>query len=288
MVAAQTHAARVAPAVVQKAYIEKRRERVGSFVSENPAYQANKRKTALNSQADATGVGRQIAKLNQAAEIQNQQIAAVLAEVTGETLDVYPKSWWNWWRGYLDNHPDVAAGGAKQQFNSALLNQSARGLARGTWVWTLEGLRTIEAILPGDFVLSQDPASGELAFKAVVAIDVPRELSVSKLDIDGSSIHCAPGHVVWQSGLGWRRVSKLATNDSLHGVEAEHRLEQSSEFYSIDCYDLIVDGFHTFFVGESGILMHDATPIQPAYVALPGFSPAAVASAARLAAVAKQ
>jgi len=157
-------------------------------------------------------------------------------------------------------------------------------LARGTWIWTLEGLRAVETVLPGDYVLAQDPESGELAYRVVLAIDVPREFAVTKLEFDSHSVHCAPGHVVWRSGTGWRRVSKLVSSDSLHGVEVQLKLRQSTEAFSIDCYDLIVDGFHTFFVGESGVLVHDATPIKPTYVALPGFSSATVAGAVQLAA----
>jgi len=286
MVPAHTHAARRLPEIVREAYTEEKKTRVGTAISENSVYQLNKQQTGQKSQADAANVDRQIAEFNQAAEIQNQQIVDVLTEVTGETLDVFPKSWWNWWRGYLDNHPDVATAGARQQLNAALLNQSPRGLSRGTWIWTLEGLRAVETILPGDYVLAQDPDSGELAYKVVLAIDVPRQLAVTKLDIARSSVHCASGHVVWRSGTGWRRVSKLAASDSLHGVKAELQLERSAESFSIDCYDLIVDGFHTFFVGESGILAHDATPIKPTYVALPGISAATVANAVRLVAAA--
>lgn len=56
-----------------------------------------------------------------------------------------------------------------------------------------------------------------------------------------------------------------------------------AESYPIDTYDLIVDDFHTYFVGKQGTLSHDATPVGRTFVALPGFSPAAVANAARLA-----
>lgn len=285
LVPAHTHPAYEVPARFSEARTDYRREYVGDFYSPNPEYDSQRRKAISKSQSDATGVKRRVEVFNQAAERQNERIAEVLSEVTGETLDAFPKSWWNWWSDYLDLHPDLANSGARLQLNQSLMNKEPRGLSRGTWIWTLEGLRPVENVLPGDYLLSQHPQTGELAYQVVLAIAAPQELEVRKLSFDENSIHCTPGHVLWRAGTGWRRVSKLLPNDSLHSVKESPRLIQSSEAFSIDCYDLIVDGFHTFFVGESGILVHDATPIQPTYLALPGFSPATVARATRLAAV---
>jgi len=90
---------------------------------------------------------------------------------------------------------------------------------------------------------------------------------------------------------------RLAARKELRGVREpaavpalldEFAEEGTTEEQTIDCYDLIVDGFHTYFVGESGILAHDATPIKPTYVALPGISPAGVANAVRLVAAANR
>ncbi|MEM8944073.1 MAG: hypothetical protein AAGD11_02740 [Planctomycetota bacterium] len=229
-------------------------------------------------------VERQLEAHNQAIAANNQRVAEVLTEVTGETLSAFPKSWWNWWGTYLDAHPDIGTSGTRQQLNAALLNQQPRGLARGTWVWTRRGKRPIEQVRPGDFVLSQDTKTGELAYQLVLAIAAPRSLAVSKVEVDETELHCAPGHVVWSTGAGWQRVSKLNTNQSLHGLAAESPINDVVDAFEIDSYDLIVDGFHTFFAGERGVLVHDGTPIAPTHVALPGFSPAAVATAIELAA----
>jgi len=115
----------------------------------------------------------------------------------------------------------------------------------------------------------------------VLALATPQRMAVSKVDVSGAELHCAPGHVVWATGTGWQRISKLTSGQSLHGVATEARVEQVNKAFEIDSYDLIVDGFPTFFVGEHGLLVHDATPIGSAPVALPGFSPAAVADAVK-------
>lgn len=278
----------IVPAVNRPAYSYKQktvsRSYAGTAHFELPDYQARRNRTLNRSKADAVRVGNKIAQMNQMKTERNERIADVLMEVTGEQLDAFPKSWWNWWAGHLERHPDVATEGTRQQLNAALLNQQQRGLARGTWVWTREGKRPIESIMPGDYVLAQEPSSGELAYKIVMASSSPFRMNVSKVETGDAQLFCAPGHVVWATGSGWKRVSHLEEGKSIHGAKTEADVSSLGEAFEIESYDLIVDGFHTFFVGEQGLLVHDGTPIGPTYGALPGFSPAAVANAAKLAA----
>jgi hypothetical protein len=194
-------------------------------------------------------------------------------------LKAFPQSWWNWRSDYLDKHPGAATQGTRRQLNAALLNQAPRGLARGTSVWTRQGKIPIEQVLPGDYVLAQDPRTGELAYQAVLALTSPRTLQVSKLSVGGAELFCSPGQVAWIAGAGWQRVSQLTPGQALHGVTQADRLARVNPSFEIECYDLVVEEFHTFFAGEQGLLVHEATPIAPAHVALPGLSPAAVATA---------
>ncbi len=255
----------------------------GYSYAEDPTLVAKQQAARGKLRQQALQAQRALQEHNRATLFQNERIAAVLSEVTGETLTAYPKSWWNWWSDYLDSHPGMATVGTRQQLNRALLNQESRGLARGTWVWTRQGQRAVETVRPGHFVLAQDPRTGELAYQVVLALTTPRQMTVSKVEFNETELHCSPGHVVWATGNGWQRVSKLTSGQSLHGVNAEDHVGHVDTAFDIDSYDLIVDGFHTFFVGEQGLLVHDATPIGPSHVALPGFSSAAVAEAVKLA-----
>jgi len=251
---------------------------------ENRAFTAKQQVATGKLRQQAFQAQRALEEHNQATVFQNERIAAVLSEVTGETLSAFPKSWWNWWGEYLNNHPGLATVGARQQLNQALLTQESRGVARGTWVWTRRGQLAVENILPGDYVLAQDPRTGELAYKVVLTVATPRKRMVNKVEFNNDTeLHCAPGHVVWVAGTGWRRVSKLTPGQSLHGATTSSQVSQVDAAFEIDSYDLVVEGFHTFFVGEQGLLVHDATPPSAVHVALPGFSPAAVADAAALA-----
>lgn len=279
-------AARIPARYVQPRYSAERTdyEQVGTIHADDPYFESNKRHTVERSQRRAQETARELTQKNQQIHQRNEHLVEVLTELTGERFEASPKSWWNWWGEYLDRHPDVAATGMRQELNRALLNQDSRGLARGTWVWTRQGLRAVELLRPGDYVLAQHPTSGELAYQVILAVRAPVQITVNKIDLGEDALHCAPGHVVWVSGLGWQRVLALDINQHLHGVRDESKITAVGEAFSIDSYDLVVDGFHTFFIGQPGILVHDATPIRPAFDALPGFSPAAVADAARLAA----
>lgn len=260
------------------------REYAGTANFERPDYQARRNRTVYRARKDADQVSDQIAEGNQIRVARNEQIADTLIEVTGQQLDAFPKSWWNWWGQYLEEHPDVATEGTRKQLNAALLNQQKRGLARGNLVWTRRGKRPIETILPGDFVLAQDPSSGELSYQVVIAVSSRSNLPMSKITSASSELYCAPGHVAWVTGLGWQRVSKLSAGGSLHCATCETVIDSVNETFEIESFDLIVQDFHTMFVGTEGVLVHDGTPIGPTYGALPGFSPAAVADAAKLAA----
>lgn len=258
---------------------------VGDDYFENPYFAQHQRATVQKSQRQANRNQAQLWERNQHITHKNQRIATALAELTGEPFTDAPKSWWTWWGEYLNQHPDVATQGTRQHLNSALLNQQQRGLSQGTWVWTRQGKLPIETLLPGDFVLAQHPRTGELAFKVVLTIKSPQPMQVTKLDIGDTELHCSPSQVVWTTGSGWKRVSNLTAGQTLHGATSEARVQQVQPTFEINTYDLVVDDFHTFFVGDQGTLVHDASPIQPNHTALPGFSPAAVAEAAKLAAL---
>lgn len=246
---------------------------------DNPFYAGVRDQTADTSQYLADQQIDVVGQQNQAIEANNQEIAIVLTDLTGQQLPPTPKSWWNWWAEYLAEHPDQATVGARQQLSMALLNQEARGLARGTWVWTNLGRKPIEQVLHGDYVLAQDPQTGELAYKVVLAITYPQQLTVDKITLGEDAIHCAAGQVAWVTGRGWQLAAKLSTQDSLHGVTDEASITSKAEAFTIDSYDLVVDDFHTYFIGEKGILVHDASPVNPTAAALPGISPAVFADA---------
>ena len=86
------------------------------------------------------------------------------------------------------------------------------------------------------------------------------------------AITTSGGHLYWTSGNGWQKARKLASGAELHSVRGTVRVSAVSEAEFAPTYNLIVDGFHTYFVGSSLILCHDNTISEPTNSLVPGLS----------------
>ena len=248
-----------------------RTEYVGTlYGSELAEYQQTRNRVRRSAQDAASALERQVAEHNRQLAGRNGQIAGVLRELTGQQFDNHPKTWWNWWQDHVGSDPDVAVSDAVRRVQQAMLAQEPQGLARGTWVWTLAGQIPIEEVGVGDFLLSQNPTTGELTFKPVVTAGHVGKQEVAALEVAGGSITCVPSQLFWAAGPGWRRARDLAGGHSLHGVHAAAESGELLEAYPIDAYQAVVKDFHTMFVGESGLLTHDASPVAATSAPLPG------------------
>ena len=91
--------------------------------------------------------------------------------------------------------------------------------AAGTPVWSLTGPKPIETIDPGDRVLSQDPDSGELAYKPVLGVTFRPPSRRLVIGVGGEKITTTLGHPFWVAGEGWRMAKELKTGARLQGLE---------------------------------------------------------------------
>ena len=145
---------------------------------------------------------------------------AVLTETTGLALGSEPTKWWTWWwqdynESYsLDTKPRYEYQ-ARQDYTAVssgdqLLEEYASILtphscfAPGTKVWTLTGSLPIEQMKVGDRVLAQEVESGELAYKAVLAVTVRKPGPRMQVRLGAETIVTTPGHPFWVVGQGWR------------------------------------------------------------------------------------
>jgi hypothetical protein len=63
---------------------------------------------------------------------------------------------------------------------------------------------------------------------------------------------------------------ELGDDAMLHGVAGPARVKATEPAADAEAYNLVVADFNTYFVGESGLLVHDNTPRHSARVAVPG------------------
>jgi hypothetical protein len=141
--------------------------------------------------------------------------------------------------------------------------------ARGTKVWTSTGLVPIENVQVGDQVLSQDPLSGELAFKAVLDTTLGHRDFLA-VDAEGEQIVATGGHIFWVSGAGWRMTKELKVGDRLHTVTGWSEVQSIKPVDAAETHNLVVADFNTYFVGNARILTHDITLPQMVTGGVPG------------------
>jgi hypothetical protein len=222
-----------------------------------------------------------IAQDNLVVQAQNARIYPVLRSVTRQQLPDDPMQWWQWWEQH-NELPKQRSTQVQRQYDQSTFEADyvvtevrMSCFAPGTLVWTERGLKAIEAILPGDRVLSQHPDTGQLSYKTVIRPTVgPPSSGMSRMEIGDQELHITHAHVVWVQGKGWEIARRVNPGDrlaSLQGSSTVTDLEDRPVPPLI--HNLVVQDFHTFFVGEDGLLVHDITYMdfrQPTQALVPG------------------
>lgn len=136
--------------------------------------------------------------------------------------------------------------------------------SEGTLVHTREGLRPIEEIAVGELVWSRDDSTGEMMLRPVSAVFVTADQPLLEVTLyipgqDGSDrVQVTPEHP-FQTEHGWVAARDLQDHSVLvrSGEWAEVILVRSSTKLA-KVYNIEIDNLHTYFVGLSGALVHNA------------------------------
>lgn len=134
--------------------------------------------------------------------------------------------------------------------------------AAGTLVATADGLRAIESIRQGERVWSRDVATGAVDLKPVTATFVRPDTPVIELELRSGPflserVSVTPGHRFWIEGSGWRRAASLATAPvgSIESPVSASALSTRGDATTV--YNLEVEDFHSYFVGQTHALVHN-------------------------------
>jgi hypothetical protein len=179
----------------------------------------------------------------------NEKIHAALNAATGANLppgnsprgqfeDVKPKLWWDWWK--QKSHTD-------------------RYFAAGTLVWTELGLLPIEQILVGDRVLTRDAASGDLTFQLVIATNSQSKGSFRVVSFGSGTLTVTSDQQFHSASKGWKRVDELEATAQIDGLVEPHAIDDIADGSVTAGFAIVTPKAADFFVGEQGILAHDAT-----------------------------
>jgi hypothetical protein len=147
----------------------------------------------------------------------------------------------------------VTAGGGPQCF------------VAGTEILTVDGIKNIEDIQVGDWVIADDPTTpGGLEAKQVLDTFDNEVTELYDLYVDGEVISTTAEHPFWVPDKGWVKASDLAVGDLLQTDEETFvdldKIERREGNFKV--YNFEVEGFPTYFVSELGILVHN-TCIPP-------------------------
>jgi hypothetical protein len=217
---------------------------------------------------------------NALTSVRNARIADVLSAVAGKEFSVDPQPLWDWWDEYCET--DYQSDKPQRYRRESLVSRVPRYTAvaatpfvgecfvAGTMVVTQRGPKAIESMAVGDMVLSRDLALGELTWKPVLRATTRRPEKTLRVQTDGESWACTPGHLFWVSGRGWQKASQLRVGDVLHAADEPAIVMSATAGEMRETFNLEVADNANYFIGNQMILTHDVTPPRPGRDRVPG------------------
>ncbi len=138
--------------------------------------------------------------------------------------------------------------------------------APGTPVQTLFGPRPIESIQIGDQVAARDENTGVTSWKPVVRLFKNENQQIVKVTFRDAqnlkeSIDASLLHPFWVIGRGWTAANKLETGDHIARLIGDPLtvVDVVAEVNLSDTYNFEVDDVHSYFVGNMGAWVHNAS-----------------------------
>ena len=136
----------------------------------------------------------------------------------------------------------------------------------GTPVETEDGQKPIEEIKEGDMVLSEDPTTGEVAYKTILKTYENETTELVHVHVNGDEIKATPSHYFYSVQFGWTKAADLRAGDVLVLVNGEcvvvewveHEILESP----VKVYNFEVEDFHTYFVGKEPVLVHNGCGVD--------------------------
>ena len=132
----------------------------------------------------------------------------------------------------------------------------------GTLVAPATGLIAIECIRVGDKVIATDPDTMEQAEKTVLETFVHETDEIVHLTINGEVITSTLDHPFYVQDAGFVGAGDLYIGDKLLDAEGNTLLVEDVKTEKLDVpvkvYNFKVDEFHTYYVGEQSVFVHNA------------------------------
>jgi len=144
---------------------------------------------------------------------------------------------------------------------SELFNKTAC-FTEETLIYTKDGYKQIKDIEVGDEVYSENADTGEQGLKKVVNVFVKESNELIHLQVGDQEIKTTATHPFWVEGRGWVDAGDLKQGDRL--VMYSDEILEVKEAYveyldkPIKVYNFEVEDWHTYFVSEYNVFVHNA------------------------------
>ena len=131
----------------------------------------------------------------------------------------------------------------------------------GTLVTTNLGYKQIEDIKVGDYVLSTNVENNTTEYKKVTRLFRNKTTEWVHTVINGEEILSTTGHPYYVQDQGWVRAKNLKIGDVLIDSNNKKVLVENVYIEKLTSpevtYNFEVEDFHTYYVGENSILVHN-------------------------------
>ncbi|UQZ32236.1 hypothetical protein C2I18_00955 [Paenibacillus sp. PK3_47] len=108
---------------------------------------------------------------------------------------------------------------------------------------------------------SEYDSNGELAYKEVTALYRNQRDDIIKLHVGEQVVETTDNHPFWVEGKGWVFADELRVGDKLQKADGSNLTIDKVEFVKLEkpitVYNFTVADFHTYYVTDLGIWVHN-------------------------------
>ena len=110
------------------------------------------------------------------------------------------------------------------------------------------------------------PDTRETELKEVVQTFVRETNELVHIKVNGEEIITTPTHPFWVPQKGWTDAIQLRAGDRLQLLNGEYVIIEQVQHEILEApvtvYNFEVEGFHTYFVGETSVLVHNLCEVK--------------------------